>query len=297
VKHTEESKRKLSESRKRWLKENPDRHPWRSHNKFKSKPCENVKNYFKKIGILFVEEFNPQIKNRNFSIDIALPDKKIAIEINGNQHYEKTGELKPYYKERELLLEKNGWTVYQIHYSACFKFEKWVNFINHIKYEPSKIEFDYFNYQPKSKKQWFCIDCGSEIKKNNKRCLQCRTGSSPQIPTGNISLEEKCDMPFTREPRKFCSNCGNRHHSKTNFCRKCTKSQPKIITCICGNLKHYKAKNCKSCFLYNRRKVKSRPNKEKLFKLINELPFTKIGEMFGVSDNCIRKWCKSHNIF
>ena len=31
--------------------------------------------------------------------------------------------------------------------------------------------------------------------------------------------------------------------------------------------------------------------REELKKLIRTIPFTKIGEMFGVSDNAIRKWC------
>ena len=295
--HTEESKKKLSEIRKKWLKENPDRHPWRSHNKFKSKPCENVKAFLKKLKILFIEEYNPQILNRNFSIDIAIPDKKIAIEVNGNQHYEKTGELKPYYKERELLLENDGWKVYQIHYSACFNFEKWVNFIKEVKLTKSKVHFDYFNYKPRTNKQWFCIECGCEIKRNNKRCLNCRkNGSSSQIQTGNTSLEEKCDIPFTKEPKKFCINCGQNHHSKTDYCRKCATNQPKIITCECGNYKHYRAKQCKKCHFYKKRKVKERPSKENLEKLILQYPFIKLGKMFNVSDNAVRKWCKQYGI-
>jgi uncharacterized protein YjcR len=37
--------------------------------------------------------------------------------------------------------------------------------------------------------------------------------------------------------------------------------------------------------------VVDRPNREQLKKLIRTIPFTKIGEMFNVSDNAIRKWC------
>lgn len=39
-----------------------------------------------------------------------------------------------------------------------------------------------------------------------------------------------------------------------------------------------------------------RPSKEELFKLIKGTPFVQIGKMFGVSDNAIRKWCKSYNL-
>lgn len=44
------------------------------------------------------------------------------------------------------------------------------------------------------------------------------------------------------------------------------------------------------------RKAESRPNKETLVQLVNELPMTKIGKMFGVSDNAVKKWCKQENI-
>jgi uncharacterized protein YjcR len=30
--------------------------------------------------------------------------------------------------------------------------------------------------------------------------------------------------------------------------------------------------------------------------LIRTIPFTKIGEKFGISDNAIRKWCDSYNL-
>lgn len=38
------------------------------------------------------------------------------------------------------------------------------------------------------------------------------------------------------------------------------------------------------------------PTKEELSALVWELPFTKIGKRYGVSDNAVRKWCKSYGI-
>lgn len=32
------------------------------------------------------------LDDRSFSLDIAFPEKKIGIEVNGNQHYERNGE-------------------------------------------------------------------------------------------------------------------------------------------------------------------------------------------------------------
>lgn len=44
------------------------------------------------------------------------------------------------------------------------------------------------------------------------------------------------------------------------------------------------------------RKVKDRPSKEELSELIKKMSFVKIGKMYNVSDNAIRKWCKSYDL-
>jgi hypothetical protein len=221
-KHTDETKRNLSEKRKQWLKDNPDKHPWRNKDKFKSKPCEKVKEFLTQLNISYIEEYQPEIDSRSFSIDIALPDKMIALEINGNQHYERDGTLKAYYQERHDLLEANGWDVYEIHYSACFNLDKWGDFIDKLSNANVKVEFDYFNYIPRTKKVKCCIDCGIDISKTACRCNQC---------------------------------AAIKQHSH-----------------------------------------RIKPSKEELENLLWELPFTKIGKKYEVSDNAIRKWCRSYGI-
>ena len=52
---------------------------------------------------------------------------------------------------------------------------------------------------------------------------------------------------------------------------------------------------CTECHRKNSRFCE-RPNREELKQLIRTMPFTKIGEKFGVSDNAIRKWCDSVNL-
>ena len=47
---------------------------------------------------------------------------------------------------------------------------------------------------------------------------------------------------------------------------------------------------------YNQRKVKERPSKEELDKLIHEKSFVQIGKMYNVTDNAIRKWCKQYQL-
>lgn len=67
------------------------------------------------------------------------------------------------------------------------------------------------------------------------------------------------------------------------------------ICSICGSYKDYHAKFCIQCSRVASRKVE-RPSKDELFKLISTMPFTRIATLYNVSDNAIRKWCKSYGL-
>lgn len=71
---------------------------------------------------------------------------------------------------------------------------------------------------------------------------------------------------------------------KTNFCINCGKP----IT--------NKATRCLSCAAKLQPRKAERPNREELKQLIRTIPFTKLGEQFGVSDNAIKKWCDAENL-
>ena len=118
-KWTVEEKENLSKKRKQWLLDHKDQHVWRRDSKFLSEPCENLKQYLKNKGINFVEEYEP-FDDINYCIDIAWPDEKIAIEVNGNQHYNRDGSLSKYYQKRHNLFKERGWKIFEIHYSKCF---------------------------------------------------------------------------------------------------------------------------------------------------------------------------------
>lgn len=100
-------KEKISVARKKYLFENPDKHPWKKKDKFISEPCEKLKERLLNENILFEEEFQP-LEDRFFSIDIFIPSKNIGIEVNGNQHYNKDGSLRTYYQKRHDLIEESG---------------------------------------------------------------------------------------------------------------------------------------------------------------------------------------------
>ncbi|MHA2279806.1 MAG: HNH endonuclease signature motif containing protein [Promethearchaeota archaeon] len=60
---------------------------------------------------------------------------------------------------------------------------------------------------------------------------------------------------------------------------------------ICGDEKYKRYSFCSTeCSSLNQRRFTV--NKEKLAKLVATTPFTKIGKMFGVTDNAIRKRCR-----
>jgi very-short-patch-repair endonuclease len=117
--HSEKTKINMSISKKKWMKEKPQNHIW-NFSKNKSIPCEFLKNKLNEFHIKFEEEYKPLYPNRFFAIDIAFPDKKIGIEINGNQHYNKDKTLKSYYQERHDLIEKDGWKIYEFHYLLAY---------------------------------------------------------------------------------------------------------------------------------------------------------------------------------
>jgi len=129
---SDESKKIMSDKRKNYLKNNPDKHPWKNKNKYYSLPCEKIKKELIDNNITFIEEYQP-LEDRFFSIDIAFPDKKIGLEINGNQHYNKDGTLKEYYQERHNLIQQNDWVIYEIHYSLAHSKEFLKTIIKELK--------------------------------------------------------------------------------------------------------------------------------------------------------------------
>ena len=79
----------------------------------------HVKNLLKEQNISFVEEYKA-LENYNYSIDIAFPDLKVGIEVNGDQHYNRDGSLAEYYQVRHNRLEEAGWKIFEILHTKCY---------------------------------------------------------------------------------------------------------------------------------------------------------------------------------
>jgi endogenous inhibitor of DNA gyrase (YacG/DUF329 family) len=127
----------LSHKRKKYLKENKNKHNWSSFfNKNESEPEER---FAKKLENLIIDDeiirwYIPKESERFFELDFAFLKNKIAFEINGNQHYDKSGQLKEYFKNRQIYLESLGWKIINVRYLLCFKED-----------EIEKIIFSVFN--------------------------------------------------------------------------------------------------------------------------------------------------------
>ena len=84
------------------------------------------------------------------------------------------------------------------------------------------------------------------------------------------------------------------NNTNDTFIIKKVKTKYDICTICNKNFKTIRAKMCLEC--YNKNKSKDIPPKKELEKLIYKYQFTKIGNMFNVSDNTVRKWCKKYGL-
>ena len=97
--------------------------------------------------------------------------------------------------------------------------------------------------------------------------------------------------------RWVCPNCDSQLET---YCGRNVKTKRKIHHCIdCGKKLSSASKNpqrCPKCSKIQKRKIKERPLKETLYRQLCEHSFIEVGKLYGVSDNAIRKWCRSYGI-
>lgn len=210
--HTEETKRIISKKRKEYLRKNIGNIYWKRNEKFKSKPCEYVKQFLRENNINFIEEWEP-LNDRYFSIDIAFPDIKFGIEINGEQHYNRDGTLKKYYQERHDLIVNEGWKLIELHYKKAFNLDYIRNL---VEFRMSETQPDYSEYEkiPKIKKiiDLECKNCNICFKVNlcEKDRLYCSQACSSQTkrkakdrPSKEELKKMLWEMPTVQLAKKF----------------------------------------------------------------------------------------------
>lgn len=171
---------------------------------------------------------------------------------------------------------------------------KKINYINQSLDEVLVENSTYVNTQHLKKK---LINSG---RKENK-CEICNQGPFHNDMPLSLQLDHingNCKDNRIENLRILCPNCHsqtitysgkNKVKKQKNFCKECK----------CELKRKNKKELCKTCFiriehiprlkLINHNKRKISITKEELEKLIKQFPFTKIGEMLGVSDNAVRK--------
>lgn len=104
-KQSEETKAKISAARKKYIAEHPDQVPFKlNHSSQESYPEAYFRKWLKKYHLLEVQE----LQIDRYTLDFAWPDKKIYLEIDGNQH--KLDWMQEHDKIRTDYLNNLGWT-------------------------------------------------------------------------------------------------------------------------------------------------------------------------------------------
>ncbi len=117
-----------------------------------------------------------------------------------------------------------------------------------------------------------CANCHREFHNNLDRFLLSEYDNLSNVEI--LKLIKK----ITYE-KKYCKECNKQlwYKNTTNLCKECFRNT-----------------------YYNVLKIDTRkvewPSKEILEEEIKTIPFTKLGNKYGVSDNAVRKWCKRYGI-
>lgn len=191
-KHSEETKRKISEYRKKFIMENPDKVPYRlNHSSKESYPEKYFSELFdkEKINIYRYYGVGP------YEIDFCIPDKKIAIEIDGNQHYYDLKIIESD-KRKTDYLNKDDWDVIRIKWSDynSLNYENKKDYINELKgYINGLIDKKpIFDIPKKIRKGYNICECGNEKFKYAQKCINCSESRRRKVerPDYNVLLNE-----------------------------------------------------------------------------------------------------------
>ena len=130
--HTEETKQKLSKIRKEYLQEHPEKVPYRLNHYSKGPSYPEL--YFRELFQKEQLDLEPEVPYTIYQLDFANKEKKVDIEIDGDQHY-LDKRIVESDKRRNDLLEKDGWIVFRIKSSDYQKlsYEEKEKILNTIK--------------------------------------------------------------------------------------------------------------------------------------------------------------------
>ena len=117
--HSEETKKRISNARKKYLIEHPDKVPYllNHYSKGESYP----EKYFEKILKKENLKYDRYLQISIYNLDFAFSDKKIDLEIDGDQHYFDPRILESN-KNRDNYLNSLGWKIIRLKWSDYKKY-------------------------------------------------------------------------------------------------------------------------------------------------------------------------------
>lgn len=198
--HTEETKKKISESRKKFLLENPEKASYvlYHYSKGESYPEKYFNMIFKKHFT-----FDRYYRIGLYQLDFAIVEKRIYIEIDGGQH-RWDPKIVESDKRKDKYLENLGWTGIRVNWSDYKRLQK---------HEREKYVRDMVDYisQLKTERPTFEIipnECGKEKSISSGYCKSCspshRTNNRKvERPPYDILLKEIEESNFSALGRKY----------------------------------------------------------------------------------------------
>ena len=265
---SEEVKRKISISRKKWIEEHPDKSPYKVSHKSRGEtyPEKYFRLWLEKEQVNHIQEYG----FKGYSFDFLI-NGRIDLEIDGGQH-RNDKKIISHDERRDEESKNAGFLVYRI---------EWNYFSRLTKEE--KNEF-------LAKLKIFFSDCENVpvpdfVKRGLKRKNKIKNGViidyEPymllELLEGGYSISESCSF-MGCNPRRIGL----------------------MLKSIGYSLKDIKPKRK---LVLNHKGMDFIPYDEKLDKKQQALSLLKqgysyvsVGKMLGVSDNAIRKWVKSMNI-
>lgn len=147
---------------------------------------------------------------------------------------------------------------------------------------------------------------GYNVSSGGKNSNQIFTKYSPQTLENIIKDIKETDLSFQEISNKYSLdlsmiyylNRGNYHiiENESYPLRQVKDISKKKYYCLdCGKEITRGSIRCTACD-HKRQQVCERPSRETLKDMIRNESFVKIGKMFNVTDNTIRKWCKAYNL-
>jgi very-short-patch-repair endonuclease len=165
---------KISQSRKKFLLDNPDKVPYLLNHcsKGMSYPEQYFKNLFESEQI----ELTYHYRVGTYQLDFADPIRKIVIEVDGDQHY-LDEKIITHDINRDKKLKDNGWLIIRVKWSMFQKLNKemrhkYILEIKDVINGKNVTELDIEKYQ-KLIEPNTCPDCGKIIEKTSRHCKTC----------------------------------------------------------------------------------------------------------------------------